>query len=83
MRRVRGRQFSRSALRAALRPTAVRKRVFDPGFYGTPEGVPFRILCFDGDGQERSRLRAMPTSQKRDVGHPVLGRVSDVDHPPT
>jgi hypothetical protein len=23
-----------------------------------------------------------PTSQKRDVGHPVLGRFSDAGHPP-
>ena len=37
---VGGRQISRSALRAPLRPSAERKRPADAAFYGTAEAVP-------------------------------------------
>jgi hypothetical protein len=39
------------------------------------EGRGHRRIVERGEyGRERSRLRAMPTSQNRDVGHPVQRR---------
>jgi hypothetical protein len=48
--------------------------------------VPFRAVGWErsltpsGNPRwgPRSRVRAMPTSQNRDMGHPICGRVSDV-----
>jgi hypothetical protein len=61
---------SRSIPALRLRSGQSGSRCAAAGF-GTRERVPFRGLGFGGDGRERSRLRAMPTSQIRDMGHPA------------
>src|ERR1017187_4914632 len=78
-------RFGRSALRAALGPSAERDRPFTPAsklagdpdlgtrlFMARVNACPSELWNFWGDGRERSRVRAMPTSQNRDMGHPVL-----------
>ncbi len=56
--RVGGSRFSRSARWAPLGPSAERKRVFDPGFYGPHECVPFRGLAVDAGVRGCAEVRA-------------------------
>jgi hypothetical protein len=68
----------RFALHSGLRQSG---SVLRTRFYGPTKVGPYPIryastralpnLGFDGDGRERSRVRAMPTSQNRDMGHPA------------